>query len=139
MGMPLPGAIAAAHACPDAQVLAIAGDGDFMMNVQEMETAKRLNANITALVWEDGGYGLIEWKQEQEFSRHTALSFGNPDWLQLASSFGWHGARCENAADLQDTLRTALAHDGPALVVIPIDYSENMKMTERLGRVTAAF
>mgnify|MGYP000126318609 CR=1 FL=1 len=139
MGMPLPGAIAAAHACPDAQVLAIAGDGDFMMNVQEMETAKRLNANITALVWEDGGYGLIEWKQEQEFDRHTALSFGNPDWLQLASSFGWHGARCDAAADLQDTLRTALAQDGPSLVVIPIDYSENMKLTERLGRVTASF
>ena len=139
MGMPLPGAIAAAHACPDAQVMAIAGDGDFMMNVQEMETAKRLGANFTALVWEDGGYGLIEWKQEQEFSRHTALSFGNPDWLQLASSFGWHGARCEDAADLQDTLRAALAHEGPSLVVIPIDYSENMELTERLGRVTAAF
>lgn len=139
MGMPLPGAVAAAHACPGAKVLAIAGDGDFLMNVQEMETARRMGSDITVLVWEDGGYGLIEWKQEQEFDRHTALSFGNPDWLLLARSFGWHGARCDSAGDLRATLRAALDHDGPALVVIPIDYRENMALSERLGRVTASF
>lgn len=139
MGMPLPGAVAAAHACPGAKVLAIAGDGDFLMNVQEMETARRMGSDITVMVWEDGGYGLIEWKQEQEFDRHTALSFGNPDWLLLARSFGWHGARCDSAGDLRATLRAALDHDGPALVVIPIDYRENMALSERLGRVTASF
>ena len=79
--------------------MAICGDGGFMMNVQEMETAKRLNSNILAIVWEDSGYGLIEWKQETEFGRHTQLEFGNPDWLQLASAFGWKGHFVKDSAD----------------------------------------
>ena len=100
-----------------------------------METARRLNSNITMLIWEDESYGLIEWKQQQEFGTHTDLSFGNPDWLLLAQSFGWQGARCENAADLLPTLQTALDHKGPSLVVIPIDYRENMKLSQRLGEI----
>ena len=135
MGMPLPGAIAASIACPQRNILGVAGDGDFLMNVQEMETARRLNSNITMLIWEDESYGLIEWKQQQEFGTHTDLSFGNPDWLLLAQSFGWQGARCENAADLLPTLQTALDHKGPSLVVIPIDYRENMKLSQRLGEI----
>ncbi len=138
MGMPLPGVISAALSCPDCRALGLAGDGDFLMNVQEMETARRLNANVTMMIWEDHGYGLIEWKQQQEFGTHTDLRFGNPDWLLLAQSFGWHGQRCENAATLKDQLQTALDHDGPSLIVVPIDYDENMKLTERLGRITAS-
>lgn len=137
MGMPLPGSIAANHACPEVRVLALAGDGDVLMNIQEMETARRLNSNITVMVWEDGGYGLISWKQEQEFDRHTDLAFGNPDWVMLAESFGWQGQRCNDAADLASALQTALDYDGPSLLVIPIDYSENMKLTKRLGEMTA--
>ncbi len=137
MGMPLPGAIAASQTCPDRRVLAIAGDGDVLMNIQELETARRLDADIVVMVWEDGGYGLISWKQEEEFDRHTALSFGNPDWLQLAESFGWLGLRCDNAAELKDTLDQAFAYDGPALVVVPIDYSENLKLSKRLGALEA--
>lgn len=138
MGMPLPGSIAAALVCPDRKVFAIAGDGDFMMNVQEMETARRLNSDITVMVWEDGGYGLISWKQEQEFERHTDLSFGNPDWLGLAKSFGWQGQFVPNARDLASAIDRALAHEGPSLLVIPIDYRENMKLTERLGAFDVA-
>ena len=135
MGFSLPGAIAASLVYPDRKVLGIAGDGGFLMNVQEMETAARLQSDLVMLVWEDGGYGLIAWKQEGEFNRHTDLAFGNPDWLQLAESFGWHGHRVNNARDLQGTLRTALDEKGPSLVTLPIDYRENMILTQRLGEL----
>ncbi len=137
MGFALPGAIAASLVYPERRILAIAGDGGFLMNVQEMETAKRLKSNLVVLVWEDGGYGLIAWKQENEFKRHTDLSFGNPDWLELASAFGWHGHRVENSVDLQSTLETACNETGPSLVVIPIDYRENQLLTKKLGEITA--
>ncbi|MCZ6853313.1 MAG: acetolactate synthase large subunit [Gammaproteobacteria bacterium] len=137
MGFALPGAIAAALVFPERRILGIAGDGGFLMNVQEMETAKRLGTDLVMMVWEDHGYGLIAWKQQNEFNRHTDLSFGNPDWLLLASSFGWHGHRCENSADLQATLESAFAESGPSLVVIPIDYNENQLLTEKLGEITA--
>jgi acetolactate synthase-1/2/3 large subunit len=137
MGFALPGAIAASLVAPENRVLGIAGDAGFLMNVQEMETAKRLNSNLVMLVWEDHEYGLIAWKQETEFGHHTDLSFGNPDWIMLAASFGWHGHRCDNSADLQSTLEKALAEDGPSLVVIPIDYRENSLLTKKLGQITA--
>lgn len=133
MGLPLPGLVGARRACPDATLFGVVGDGDFMMNVQEMETARRLNMNINIMVWVDGGYGLIAWKQDNEFHKHTDLSFGNPDWLGLAAAFGWHGQFVENASDLRPALEAAIAHDGPSLVALPIDYSENLKLTKKLG------
>ena len=136
MGFALPGAIAASLVHPDRRILAVVGDGGFMMNVQEMETARRLNSNFVAMVWEDGGYGLIAWKQENEFDRHTDLSFGNPDWLKLAEAFGWHGYRVERSADLAATLEKAFNDEGPSLVIVPIDYRENPLLTKRLGEIT---
>ncbi|GAA6151034.1 acetolactate synthase large subunit [Pseudoteredinibacter isoporae] len=138
MGFALPGAIAASIVHPDRNILAISGDAGFMMNMQEMETARRLNLNLTVMVWDDGGYGLIKWKQENEFGKHTDLDFGNPDWVPLAEAFGWHAQKVENSRDLQGALKTAFATDGPSLVVIPIDYSENKKLTERLGELTCS-
>jgi acetolactate synthase-1/2/3 large subunit len=138
MGFALPGAIAAKIARPDQRVLAICGDGGFLMNVQEMETARRLNSDIVVMVWEDHAYGLIAWKQQNEFGRHSDLSFGNPDFNQLAASFGWNGYRCEKSADLRSTLETAFTAPGPSLVTIPIDYRENAKLTERLGHIQAS-
>jgi len=135
MGFALPGAIAAAMVHPDRKILAIAGDAGFLMNVQEMETAKRLDVNIVVMVWEDHEYGLISWKQESEFGKHTDLGFGNPDWMQLASAFGWSGHEVANSRDLVDTLEQAFEETGPSLVVIPIDYRENRKLTERLGDI----
>ena len=137
MGFALPGAIAASLLDPDRRVLAIAGDGGFLMNVQEMETATRLGVSPVVMVWEDGGYGLISWKQDNEFDRHTDLSFGNPDWLKLAEAFGWNGHRVENSVELKDTLEAAFNEDGPSLVVIPIDYRENQILTRKLGEITA--
>ncbi|HEX5789033.1 MAG TPA: acetolactate synthase large subunit [Woeseiaceae bacterium] len=136
MGFALPGAIAASLVHPERKVLAICGDGGFLMNVQEMETAKRLGVKLVAMVWEDGGYGLIAWKQDNEFRRHTDLAFGNPDWLELARAFGWNGHRVEASRELRDVLERALAEDGPSLVVLPIDYRENQVLTRKLGEIT---
>ena len=137
MGFALPGAIAANLVFPDRRILAIAGDGGFLMNVQEMETARRLNSNLVVLLWEDGGYGLIAWKQQNQFGRSTELAFGNPDWLELAHSFGWRGHRVERSVELKDTLEKAFQEGGPSLVVIPIDYRENQLLTKKLGEITA--
>ena len=105
------------------------------MNVQEMETARRLNVNCTMLVWEDNEYGLIAWKQQAEFGSHTDLSFGNPNWMQLAECFGWNGHHVTNSIDFADVLKSAMAEKGPSLIVVPIDYRENMLLTERLGEL----
>ena len=136
MGFALPGAIAANMVYPDRRVLGIAGDAGFLMNVQEMETAKRLNSNIVIMVWEDHEYGLIAWKQQNEFGKHTDLSFQNPDWELLAKSFGWNGYLVENSKVLKSTLETAFNDGAPSLVVVPIDYRENMLLTKRLGELT---
>lgn len=136
MGFALPGAIAAGIVFPDRQILGIAGDAGFLMNVQEMETAKRIGSNITMMVWEDHAYGLIAWKQQTHFGHHTDLAFGNPDWMMLASAFGWNGHQVQNSADLRAVLRTALSEKGPSLVVIPIDYRENSLLTKKLGEIT---
>ena len=128
MGFALPGAIAANLVFPNRRVLAIAGDGGFLMNVQEMETAARLGSNIVVLVWIDNGYGLISWKQQLEFNRHTELSFGNPDWEGLAKCFGWHGHTCATSADLAGILETAFKEPGPSLVAMPVDYRENLRI-----------
>ncbi len=138
MGFALPGAIGAAIASPDSHVLAICGDGGFLMNVQEMETARRINANITVMIWEDHAYGLIAWKQYSHFGKHTDLAFDNPDWVQLATAFDWHAEGVENAVDLRGALDRAIADERPSLVIVPIDYRENNKLTERLGEIAQA-
>lgn len=135
MGMPLPGAIAAHLVHSDRHVVAICGDGDFLMNVQEMETARRLDCDITVLVWEDNDYGLITWKQEMEFGRHVKMTFGNPNWGDLARAFGWHFQTVGRSRELRGAIRAALDHRGPSLLVVPIDYRENLLLTKRLGQI----
>ena len=137
MGFALPGAIAANLVYPERRVLAVCGDAGFLMNVQEMETAKRLGSQLTAMVWEDREYGLIAWKQENTFGRHTDLSFDNPDWSKLADAFGWNGYTCTRSEDLRGVLEASFEADGPSLVVIPIDYRENRLLTQKLGEITA--
>ena len=137
MGFALPGAIAASLVFPERRVLAVSGDAGFLMNVQEKETARRLGSEITVLVWEDNEYGLIAWKQENEFGHHTDLSFGNPDWLELANAFGWNGYHCAASRELKGVLESSFREPGPSLVVIPIDYRENRILTRKLGEITA--
>jgi acetolactate synthase-1/2/3 large subunit len=138
MGIALPGAIAAKLVYPDRKVVALCGDGGFLMNSQELETAKRIGTNVTVVVWRDDGYGLIDWKQRNEFGRPFGVEFGNPDFVAYAESFGIAGFRPASAADLLPTLRRALDVDGPALVEVPIDYRENLRLTERLGALSGA-
>ena len=133
MGISLPGAIAAKLIHPDRKVVALCGDGGFLMNSQELETAKRIRANVTVVIWRDDGYGLIDWKQRNEFGRPFAVEFGNPDFVAYAESFGIAGFRPTSADDLYPTLMKALEVDGPAVVEVPIDYRENLRLTERLG------
>jgi acetolactate synthase-1/2/3 large subunit len=138
MGISLPGAIAAKLVHPDRRVVALCGDGGFLMNSQELETAKRIGANVTVVVWRDDGYGLIDWKQRNEFGRPFGVEFGNPDFVAYAESFGIAGFRPSSAGDLLPTLRRALDVDGPALVEVPIDYRENIRLTEHLGALAGA-
>jgi acetolactate synthase-1/2/3 large subunit len=138
MGISVPGAIAAKLVHPDRRVVALCGDGGFLMNSQELETTKRIGANITVVVWRDDGYGLIDWKQRNEFGRPFGVEFGNPDFVAYAESFGIAGFRPSSAGDLLPTLRRALDVDGPALVEVPIDYRENLRLTEHLGALAGA-
>ncbi|HEV8545482.1 MAG TPA: acetolactate synthase large subunit [Candidatus Limnocylindrales bacterium] len=138
MGISLPGAIAAKLVHPDRRVVALCGDGGFLMNSQELETAKRIGTNVTVVVWRDDGYGLIDWKQRNEFGRPFGVEFGNPDFVAYAESFGIAGFRPASAAELRATLGRALEVDGPSLVEIPIDYRENLRLTERLGALAGA-
>ena len=136
MGFALPGSIGAKLARPDVNVLSISGDAGFMMNVQDLETAVRLGINAVFMVWEDGEYGLIKWKQQTQFNgKHSDLRFTNPDWALLAKSFGMWGREVKKAADLKPTLKEALKQKGPALIAVKVDYGENMKLTKRLGEI----
>ncbi|MEF3193628.1 MAG: acetolactate synthase large subunit [Halothiobacillaceae bacterium] len=135
MGIALPGAIAAKLARPERTVVAATGDGGFLMNVQELETAKRLGTPIIVLVWNDGGYGLIEWKQMAQFGRPAFVRFGNPDFVKLAEAFGVRGFRIEPGVSLQDVLREAIASQEICVIDVPVDYSENLKLTARLGEM----
>ena len=136
MGFALPGAIAAKLVHPDRKVIAICGDAGGLMNIQDLETARRLGLNFVLMIWEDHEYGLIKWKQQTQFGDHTDLTFTNPDWIKLADAFDCKGIRCENATDLPAALTEAFAANTPTILVVPIDYSENMKLTERLGEIT---
>jgi acetolactate synthase-1/2/3 large subunit len=114
-------------------VLAVCGDGGFMMNSQEMETAVRLGVHIVVLILEDHAYGMIRWKQEVDHFADFGLQFGNPDFVAYAQSYGATGERVKSAADLLPTLNTALEGRGVHLVVVPIDYSENMRVLVSQG------
>ena len=136
MGISVPGAIAANLVHPDRHVVALCGDGGFLMNSQELETARRVGADITVVIWRDDGYGLIDWKQQGEFDRPFGVAFTNPDFIAYAESFGLAAYRPSSAADLYPTLMRAIEHPGPSLVEVPIDYRENLRLTERLGALS---
>jgi acetolactate synthase-1/2/3 large subunit len=135
MGIGVPGAIAAKLAFPGQTALTVTGDAGFLMNSQEIETALRIGVAIVILVWNDSKYGLIKWHQERRFGRDTQIDFGNPDLVRYAESFGAKGYRVEAAADLLPILEQAIADDTVVVIDCPVDYSENMKLTEKLGQL----
>ena len=119
--------------------LAICGDAGFLMNVQDLETAVRLKKNIVVMIWIDGEYGLIKWKQQNSFDgQHSDLAFINPDFELLAQSFGMWGKTLDGPGQIPAALEEAFSQDGPALIGVPIDYGENRKMTERLGNLAVS-
>jgi acetolactate synthase-1/2/3 large subunit len=136
MAFALPGALGTKLAQPDRKVLSVMGDGSFLMNSQEIETALREKIPIVILVWVDGSYGLIKWKMDLEIQRHSHVDFGNPDFVKYAESFGAKGYFIEAADDLLPILKKALAEDTVSVIACPVDYSENAKLTDKLGNLT---
>ncbi len=136
MGIAIPGAIAAKLIHPDRHVIAATGDGGFMMNMQELETALRLNTPFVTLIFNDGGYGLIEWKQQQHFGESAFIKFGNPDFVRLAESMGLKGYRVNASEDLLPTLKLALEQSVPTVIDCPIDYRENLLFSQKAGSLT---
>jgi acetolactate synthase I/II/III large subunit len=135
MGIALPGAIAAKLALPERRVVAVSGDGGFLMNSQELETAVRLGVAITVLVLRDGKYGVIQHHMDHQLGRHFGVDFGNPDLVAYAESFGMRGYRIEGPDELLPALRSSLVGNAPSLIDCPIDYRENEKLTQALGEV----
>ena len=134
MGAGLPSAMMAAILTPGRRVLAVCGDGGFMMNSQELETAVRLGLNLVVLVLNDAAYGMIRWKQDQLGFPDYGLTFSNPDFVTYAQSYGATGHRVERSADLVSVLNAAFEAGGVHLVDLPVDYSENKKvLIDELG------
>jgi acetolactate synthase-1/2/3 large subunit len=133
MGIAVPGAIAAKLHFPDRTAVAVTGDAGFLMNSQEIETAMRIGTPMIILIWTDAKYGLIEWHQMKAYGRPSHIDFTNPDFVKYAESFGAKGYRIESAKDLLPTLRRARDDNTVVIIDCPVDYSENMKLTEKLG------
>ncbi len=133
MGIAVPGAIATRLAYPQRRVMAVTGDAGFMMNSQEIETAIRLNIPLTVLIWNDSAYGLIEWKQMVTYGRASHVRFNNPDFVKYAESFGAQGYRVNHASELMPILKEALNNDKVNIIDCPVDYTENIKLTAKLG------
>ncbi|HAU20937.1 MAG TPA: acetolactate synthase large subunit, partial [Gammaproteobacteria bacterium] len=127
MGAGLPSAIACALMYPDRQVLSVCGDGGFMMNSQELETAMRLKLNLVVIIFNDSGYGMIKWKQAAQELDDFGLDFNNPDFVKYADSYGAIGHRIEQSDQLVPTMEKAFNEGGVHLIDLPVDYSQNTK------------
>ena len=136
MGFAVPAAIATKLVHPDRNVAAVSGDGGFLMNCQELETAVRLNTPFVNVVWEDGGFGSITWKQRARFGSHFGTEFSNPDFVQLAEAFGMAAWRVKSADEFAVHLQQALGLSVPSLIVVPIDYSIDVAIADQLGEKT---
>lgn len=137
MGIAIPGAVAAKLVRPDRQVVAVTGDGGFLMNSQELETAVRLETPFVVLVVNDHSYGLIRWKQMQQFDRPAFVDFGNPDFVKYAESFGAQGIRIKAANELAPALRRALSANKLTIIDCPVDAAENLRLSQTLGALAA--
>ena len=128
MGAGLPSGMMAAMLHPERRVMAVCGDGGFMMNSQDLETAIRLNLNLVVLILEDHGYGMIRWKQHAEGFADFGLAFNNPDFVQYAKAYGANGRRARTTEDLVPVLEAAFRKGGVHLIIVPVDYSENQRV-----------
>jgi acetolactate synthase I/II/III large subunit len=138
MGFALPTAIAAKLVHPERKVVTVSGDGGFLMNCQELETAVRLKTAVVNIIWENQQYGSIVWKQDKKFGRHFGVDFGPTDFVKLAEAFGAPAWRVSDAGDFARRLEQALALDVPSVIVVPIDYSVDVAISRELGAETVA-
>ena len=138
MGIGVPGAIAAKLAHPERTAVTITGDAGFLMNCQEIETALRIGTPIIILIWNDSEYGLIRWHQLRHLGRASHIDCNNPNFVKFAESFGAKGYRVQTADELGPTLEQAIADDTVVIIDCPVDYSENMKLTEKLGNLVCS-
>jgi len=138
MGFALPTGIAAKLVDPHRHVVTVSGDGGFLMNCQELETAVRLKTPVVNVIWENGQFGSIVWKQDNKFGRHFGVDFGNPDFVKLAEAFGAPAWRCTSAEEFSQRLAHALTLDMPSVIVVPIDYSVDVAISRELGAETVA-
>jgi acetolactate synthase-1/2/3 large subunit len=136
MAFAFPGSIGAKLACPGRKVLAVCGDAGFLMNAQELETAMRERVSFAVLIWVDESYGLIKWKMDLELGHHASVDFRNPDFVKYAESFGAKGYRIEQSNELLPTLKQALHDETVSVIACPVDYTENIKLTDKLGTLT---
>lgn len=134
MGIALPGAVAAKLAHPDKKVVVVCGDGGFMMNSQEIETALRLGLSFVVVIFNDSKYGMIEWKQQIHHKKTFGIEFNNPDFVKYAESFGAKGYRVEKAEDFSKILKKALSEKTVSIIDVPVDYSENFELMKKLGQ-----
>ena len=135
IGFSIPGAFAAKLLNPDKKVLAVCGDGGFMMNGQELETAVREKVPFVTLIWEDSSYGLIKWKEQEQFGDSCYVDFSNPDFKMMAESMHCKGYEVHSSEELIPTLQEAFDQKVPAVVVVKVDYSENMKLSAHLKEI----
>jgi acetolactate synthase-1/2/3 large subunit len=138
MGFAIPAAVAAKLVHPSKKVVTVNGDGGFLMNCQELETAKRMKTPFVNVIWENRQYGSIVWKQDKKFGRHFGVDFTNPDFVGLAESFGLPAWRCESVEEFPQRLGQALTLDEPSVIVLPIDYSIDVAIDAELGSETVA-
>jgi acetolactate synthase I/II/III large subunit len=138
MGFAVPAAVAAKLVHPNRRVVTVNGDGGFLMNAQELETAVRIKTPFVNVIWENSQYGSIVWKQDKKFGTHFGTDFTNPDFVKLAEGFGIPGWRCGSADEFGERLAHALTLDVPSLIVLPIDYSIDVAISEELGTETVA-
>lgn len=138
MGIAIPGAIAAKLVHPDRKIVAVTGDGGFMMNCQELETAKRVGTAFVTIIFNDGGYGLIEWKQHNQFGESSFVHFTNPDFVKLAESMGLKGYRIEDTTEFVPTLKTALEQEIPTVIDCRVDYRENLYFSSQAEEISCS-
>ncbi|MFQ5863065.1 MAG: acetolactate synthase large subunit [Candidatus Brocadiales bacterium] len=135
MGFGIPAAIAAKLVHPEKKVIAVCGDGGFMMTSMELETASRVGTPFITLIFRDDTYGLIKWKQLSKFGVDFGVDFKNPDFVQYAEAFGMDGYRVKRPSELLPILKKALSEDRPTIVDVPIDFNENLRLSEKLGQL----
>ena len=138
MGIALPGAVAAALHSPERRIVAVMGDGGFMMNAQELETAKRLGVGFTVIIFNDNDYGLISWKQQMSKGRSTGTKLTNPDFKKFAESFGIKGYRPGNSQELKTQLTESLENRELCVFEIPVDTYVNGELIKKLNMIHGA-